>query len=59
MTAADTNPAQTGPRIVCACCQNKEVPALEPVCPDCRTSLESAGILKPKSELVQIGPLDV
>ena len=35
------------------------VGAYEPVCPECRKSLEQAGILKPAGEPVQIGPLDV
>jgi predicted amidophosphoribosyltransferase len=45
------------PRLVCAGCGQIEVGTYEPVCPECRKSLEQAGILKPKSEPAQTGPL--
>ena len=35
------------------------VGAYEPVCPECRKSLEQAGILKPQDQRQQIGPLYV
>ena len=47
------------PRLMCAACEKQEVGTYEPVCPECRKSLEQAGILKPAGEPVQIGPLDV
>ena len=37
------------PRLMCAGCGQIEVGAYEPVCPECRQSLEQAGILKPKT----------
>ena len=52
-------PGDAGPRPMCAGCGHIEVGAYEPVCPECRKSLEQAGILKPAGEPVQIGPLDV
>ena len=52
-------PGDAGPRPVCAGCGQIEVGTYEPVCPECRKSLEQAGILKPAGEPVQIGPLDV
>ena len=58
MDAADGRPAAQ-PHLVCAICGEHEVGAYEPVCPECRKSLEQAGILKPAGEPVQIGPLDV
>ena len=47
------------PRLVCAGCGQIEVGAYEPVCPECRKSLEHDGILKPKEPRIQIGTLDV
>ena len=47
------------PRLMCAACEKHEVGAYEPVCPECRQSLEQAGILKPQDQRQQIGPLDV
>ena len=47
------------PRPVCAGCGQIEVGAYEPVCPECRKSLEQAGILKTQDQRQQIGPLDV
>ena len=47
------------PRPMCAACGEREVGIYEPVCPECRQSLEQAGILKPKNQRVQVGPLDV
>ena len=47
------------PRLMCAGCGQIEVGAYEPVCPECRQSLEQAGILKPQDQRQQIGPLDV
>ena len=44
---------------MCAGCGQIEVGAYEPVCPECRKSLEQAGILKPQDQRQQIGPLDV
>ena len=52
-------PGDAGPRPVCAGCGQIEVGAYEPVCPECRNSLEQAGVLKPKEPRIQIGPLDV
>ena len=52
-------PGDAGPRPMCAGCGQIEVGTYEPVCPECRKSLEQAGILKPAGEPVQIGPLDV
>ena len=52
-------PGDAGPRLMCAACGKREVGTYEPVCPECRKSLEQAGILKPAGEPVQIGPLDV
>ena len=46
------------PRLMCAACGKREVGTYEPVRPECRKSLEQAGILKPKSEQAQTGPLD-
>ena len=43
----------------CAGCGQIEVGAYEPVCPECRKSLEQAGILKTQDQRQQIGPLDV
>ena len=47
------------PRLMCAACGKREVGTYEPVCPECRKSLEQAGILKPKEPRIQIGTLDV
>ena len=47
------------PRAVCAACQTVETHWLEPVCDDCRAALEASGVLKPKDQRIQIGPLDV
>ena len=47
------------PRLMCAACGKCEVGAYEPVCPECRKSLEQDGILKPQDQRQQIGPLDV
>lgn len=47
------------PRLMCAGCGQIEVGAYEPVCPECRKSLEHDGILKPKEPRIQIGTLDV
>ena len=47
------------PRLMCAACEKQEVGTYEPVCPECRKSLEQAGILKPQDQRQQIGPLDV
>ena len=44
------------PRLVCAGCGQIEVGVYEPVCPECRKSLEQAGILKPQDQRQQIGP---
>ena len=52
-------PGDAGPRLMCAGCGQIEVGAYEPVCPECRRSLEQAGILKPQDQRQQIGPLDV
>ena len=46
------------PRLMCVACEKQEVGIYEPVCPECRKSLEQDGILKPKSEPVQTGPLE-
>ena len=61
MTATTTAYAgpDAQPRLMCAACGKREVGTYEPVCPECRKSLEQAGILKPAGEPVQIGPLDV
>lgn len=56
--SAEGRPAAQ-PRLMCAACGKREVGAYEPVCPECRKSLEQAGILKPKDQRQQIGPLDV
>ena len=45
------------PRLMCAACGKREVGIYEPVCPECRKSLEQAGILKPQDQRQQIGPL--
>ena len=55
---AFTRPAAQ-PRLMCAACEKQEVGTYEPVCPECRQSLEQAGILKPQDQRQQIGPLDV
>ena len=47
------------PRLMCVACEKQEVGIYEPVCPECRKSLEQAGILKPQDQRQQIGPLDV
>ena len=40
--------------------QIEEYDGYEPVCPECRKSLEQAGILKPNDQQrVPVGPLDV
>ena len=52
-------PGDAGPRPMCAGCGQIEVGTYEPVCPECRKSLEQAGILKPQDQRQQIGPLDV
>lgn len=44
---------------LCHGCGQIEVGAYEPVCPECRKSLEQAGVLKPQDQRQQIGPLDV
>ena len=49
----------SGPLLLCAACQRKEVGIYDPVCPECRKQLEQAGILKPQDQRQQIGPLDV
>ena len=63
MNAALYGPAEVAlssqPRPVCAACGKREVGIYEPVCPECRKSLEQAGILKPQDQRQQIGPLDV
>ena len=46
------------PSLMCVACEKQEVGIYEPVCPECRKSLEQDGILKPKSEPVQTGPLE-
>ena len=38
------------PRLMCAACGKREVGIYEPVCPECRKSLEQAGILKPAAK---------
>lgn len=38
----------SGPRVLCACCAKTEVPFDQIVCPDCRSQLVAAGILKPE-----------
>ena len=52
-------PGDAGPRLMCAACGKREVGTYEPVCPECRKSLEQAGILQPQDQRQQIGPLDV
>ena len=52
-------PGDAGQRLMCAGCGQIEVGAYEPVCPECRKSLEQAGILQPKEPRIQIGTLDV
>ena len=52
-------PGDAGPRLMCVACEKQEVGTYEPVCPECRKSLEQAGILKPQDQRQQIGPLDV
>ena len=48
------------PRLMCAACEKHEVGTYEPVCPECRQSLEQAGILKPNDQQrMFVGPLDV
>ena len=58
-TKAPTGQPPAAPRAMCACCNQVETPALEPLCPTCRASLEASGVLKPKDPRTQIGPLDV
>jgi len=54
------------PRVVCVCCQVKEVAWYELTCEDCRPTLEAAGLLgsdpadsPPRDQRIQIGPTDV
>ena len=51
-------PGDAGPRLMCAACGKREVGTYEPVRPECRKSLEQAGILQPQDQRQQIGPLD-
>ena len=50
---SDWDENDAGPYPMCAGCGQIEV------CPECRQSLEQAGILKPKEPRIQIGTLDV
>lgn len=50
---SDWDENDAGPYPMCASCGQIEV------CPECRKSLEQAGILKPQDQRQQIGPLDV
>ena len=43
-------PGDAGPRPMCAGCGHIEVGAYEPARPECRKSLEQAGILKPNDQ---------
>lgn len=51
-TAADLydTAGDAGPRLMCAGCGQIEVGVYEPVCPECRKSLEQAGILQPQDQ---------
>ena len=55
----------TSPRVVCVCCQVKEVAWYELTCDDCRPTLEAAGLIEPGAsdasadQRIQIGPTDI